>query len=179
MDDAFRSFVLGLGILLHLVEGGENPALAARIHRDDRAILLSVEVTDYVSPSMRKLVDSGNGLSLLICVQKDGADYYKAMRTIRKGADQPVFSVTETDGKTLETENEEAAYLLLGRFTGLVIDEPERFASYFTSDKQILRIAVSVSVHVDGASDEESAVLWNYKKPSRVFSLRSVTEVPF
>jgi hypothetical protein len=179
MDDAFRSFVLGLGILLGLVEGGENPALAARLHRDDSAILLSVEVTDYVSASMRKLVDSGNGVSLLISVQKDGAEYFKAARTIRKKADPPVFSIAEQDGKVLETENEEAAYLLLGRFTGLVIDEPGRFASYFTADKQVLRIAASVSLHVEGASDDEAAVLWNYKKPSRVFSLRSVTEVPF
>lgn len=181
MDDAFRSFVLGLGILLGLVEGGENPAIAARLHRDADTVRLSVELSDFVSPSMRKLVDSGNAVSVSIEVLRDGQDHCRATRTMRKRSDPAVFSIADSGGedKTLETESEEAAYLLLGRFTDFAIDEAERFAAYFSGEKPVVRISVCASVRVEGASEEESALLWNYKKPSREFILRSVTEVPY
>jgi len=181
MDDAFKSFVLGLGMLLGRGEGGKNPAIAARLHRNEESVLLSVELTDFVSPSMRKLVDSGNGVSVAISVQRDETDQFRAIRTLRKAGDPPSFTVEDRggDGGVLETESEEAAYLLLGSFPGLRVDGAERFAARFTEDKPTVRIVVVASVLVEGASEEESAVLWNYKRPSRTFALRSITEIPY
>jgi hypothetical protein len=181
MDDAFRSFILALGMLFGLVEGGKDPALAARLYRDADQVILSAEVADFVSPSMRKLVDSGNAVSLNLSVEREGRTILLVKRSLRRLADPPRFLVSQSGSgeRTLETESEEAAYILLGQFYGLRVDSVANLAASLGPGKQTLRILVRAAVSVEGATPDEAAVLWNYKQPSRVFSLRSMTEVPY
>jgi hypothetical protein len=181
MDDAFRAFILGLGILLGFVEGGKDPALAARLYRNDEAVFLSAEVREFVSPSMRKLVDSGNEVTIILSVLRDGAPMGSVERTLKRTGNGTIsFRVSSSsDPRALETPDEEAAYILLGQFPAIEIDKAADLEKYFAKEKPTLRISAYASVRVGGAGADESSVLWNYKRPNRVFSLRSLTEVPY
>lgn len=173
MEDAFRSFILGLGILLGLVEGGANPKLSCRVHRDAERLYVSAEVTDAVSPSLSRLLESGNAigveLSAYPSIWNHGISFRQTLRKING-----VYLVTRApEGTALSVSGADAALLLLFRFTAIPV------CSVSVIPTEGFQLEVGASILVNDAPAADSAVLWNYQRPHRRFSWSSLTEVPY
>jgi hypothetical protein len=178
MQDSFRAFVLGLGMLLGLVEGGTDPALAARLHRDRECVMVSAEITNGVSKSLKELVTSGNAISMELHLERDGRVLADLRHTIVYLPDEKIWQVSRAeDGRTLKSSNEAAAYLLLTRWDSVRAEGIAPYLDIAPGDH--LRVMARATIQVNNAPWEDSRLLWNYKRPERVFKLRSVTEVPF
>lgn len=173
MEDAFRSFILGLGIMLGLVEGGADPSLACRVHRDAERIYVSAEVADAVSPSLSRLLESGNAIGVELAAYPSWWNHGISFRqTLRKL--NGVYLVTlAPDGAALSVPSADAALLLLFRFHAI----PVCATSVVPRDG--FRIEIDASILVNDAPAADSAVLWNYQRPHRRFTWSSLTEVPY
>ncbi len=177
MQDPFRAFVLGLGILLGLVEGGATPSLAARIFRDAQSVRVSAEISNGISKPVRELVAAGNRVCFELEVERDGRLLRAARRSLEKTPAGTWTILRSEDGRVFETESEEAAYILLSRWDSVVVEDIAPYASLAKDDH--MRILIRASVLVNDAPWEDSRLLWNYQRPQRVLKIRSLTEVPY
>jgi hypothetical protein len=178
MQDPFRAFVLGLGIMLGLVEGGSDPMLAARLYRDGQYLRVSAEIRDGISRSTRDLVASGNAICLTLTVERKGRVLARVARSLAYDKVMSVWRVTRTeDGKTLESISEEAAYILLCQWDSIPLGTVAEYESLL--ERKGVEIVVRASILVNDAPEEDSRLLWNYKRPERTFRIKSMTEVPY
>ncbi len=177
MQDPFRAFVLGLGIMLGLVEGGSDPVLAARLHRDASSLLVSAEVRNGISGSARDLVAAGNAISMTLVCERRGRILAVVSRSLCYDKLMSVWRVTRSeDGKTLESISEEAAYVLLAQWDAVPLGRIEDYGPLLNAGS--VEILVRASIRVNDAPEEDSRLLWNYKRPEKAIKFRSMTEVP-
>lgn len=178
MGDAFRSFILGLGILLGLAEGGTAPKLEARIFRDGGYLRMYAKIENGISDQAKRIVNSGNTLSLVLLVRRDGKLISRSSRTIvyTPENDSYLLAYSETS-KTVSTAKAEAAYVLLSEWEDLRLEPLGPYRDIPADDH--VRLSVQAIIIVNDAPWEDSRVLWNYKCPERVFVIRSLAEVPY
>jgi hypothetical protein len=178
MQDPFRAFVLGLGIMLGLVEGGSDPMLAARLYRDGQSLRVSAEIRNGISRSTRDLVASGNAICMTLTVERKDRILTRVARSLAYDKVMSVWRVTRTeDGKTLESISEEAAYILLCQWDSIPLGEVAEYEALL--EHKGVEIVVRASILVNDAPEEDSRLLWNYKRPERTFRFKSMTEVPY
>lgn len=178
MQDPLRAFVLGLGIMLGLVEGGSDPTLAARLHRYGGTLCVSAEIQHGISQSARDLVASGNAIGMTLSCERRGRILASVSRRLVFDKVMSVWRVTRSeDGKTLESISEEAAYVLLAQWDSVPLGQVSEYEALLS--ERSVDLVVRATILVNDAPEEDSRLLWNYKRPERSFRIRSITEVPF
>lgn len=178
MQDPFRAFVLGLGVMLGLVEGGSNPNLTARLHRDGRSVFVSAEIQNGIPEAARELVSAGNSVSVVLVAERSKRVLARAVHRISRDGEKDRWLVSRSeDGKVLESPSEAAAYILLVSWDSIDLGEAAAYEALLARGS--VTVTVRASILVNDAPEEDARLLWNYKRPERGFKLRSLTEVPY
>jgi hypothetical protein len=178
MDNLLKAFILSVGALFGVIEAGSSPDLSVWLRKDGGNLVAIVRLDNAVPPAAEKLVQTGNVLRIDIDFTRDGKAVRRVERTFQFDFALARYVVTGNDGMAVNSYYEFSEALPeLTQFGRIAVEPLTPYAAVPEGDH--VRLEVKASVRVNDSSGEDSASLWNYKNPSKVFKIRTVTEIPY
>lgn len=175
--DAFKEFIISIGIMLGLISPQVDPGLNIKIYKTEEAVCFSLEIENGINSDIEALILAGNKITvrLEILVDRDKIVKKEISHSISYNPLDGYYTIEyEETGKLHHTNNKMAAYTIFTGFYQVQMLSVEEFTAL---RQKSLHFRAAIVMETRAGFDP--AVLWNYKTPEVSFIYKSLREIPY